>query len=150
MASVSIDHLPALFDHDETAWLEAMAALIAAGRSEELDLTNLREYLLDMARRDRREVKRRLAILLAHRLKWVQQPQRRSRGWRKTMVVQRQALEDLLKSAVLRAYAQGVLADAYDNAREQAVAETSLPASAFPRTCPYSLEEILAADFMDE
>jgi hypothetical protein len=61
--------LSALYAEDETAWLEAMAELTAQGRLEELDVPNLAEYLTDMARRDRREVKRRLAVLLARVLK---------------------------------------------------------------------------------
>ncbi|HKM81947.1 MAG TPA: DUF29 family protein, partial [Candidatus Acidoferrum sp.] len=65
-----IDLLPALYERDETAWLEAMAELARDGRAEDLDLGHLAEYLFDMARRDRREVESRLAVLLSHLLKW--------------------------------------------------------------------------------
>ena len=51
-----LDALPALYDRDETAWLEAMADLARDGRASDLDLVHLAEYLSDMARRDRREV----------------------------------------------------------------------------------------------
>src|SRR5438128_1679376 len=121
-----------LYTEDETAWLEAMAELSARGRVEELDLANLAEYLNDMARRDRREVTSRLTVLLAHLLKWRYQPERRSGGWRGTIVSQRQELADLAGSGVLRAHAEAVLAEAYANAIEQAAAETGLPAASFP------------------
>ena len=41
--------LAALYEVDETAWLEATAALIRSGRLEEIDGTTLAEYLTDMA-----------------------------------------------------------------------------------------------------
>src|SRR3954454_5279931 len=74
----SRDRLTALYERDETAWLEVMAELIRDGRFGELDYENLGEYLADMARRDRREVESRLAVLIAHLLKWEHQPRRRS------------------------------------------------------------------------
>jgi len=108
-----IDLLPALYERDETAWLEAMAELARDGRAEDLDLGHLAEYLFDMARRDRREVESRLAVLLSHLLKWTYQPDRRSRGWRATVIEQRQELNRLAGRGVLRNHAQEVLADVY-------------------------------------
>jgi len=43
------DLLPALYERDETAWLEAMAELARDGRAEDLDLGHLADYLFDMA-----------------------------------------------------------------------------------------------------
>ena len=88
--------LAQLYEADETAWLEAMADLIQQGRWGDLDYPHLEEYLSDMARRDRREVESRLTTLLAHVLKWVHQPDHRSRSWRGTIVEQRQELEELV------------------------------------------------------
>ena len=58
--------LAALYEADETAWLEAIADLVRRGRLDQLDTGTLVEYLADMARRDRREVYSRLVVLLAH------------------------------------------------------------------------------------
>src|SRR5205814_7814333 len=88
--------LSQLYEVDETAWLEAMADLIQQGRWDDLDQAHLAEYLNDMARRDRREVESRLTTLLAHVLKWVHQPEQRSRSWRATIVEQRQELAGLV------------------------------------------------------
>ncbi len=142
--------LSQLYDADETAWLEAMADLIRQGRCEDLDFAHLEEYLGDMARRDRREVKSRLITLLAHVLKWMHQPDQRSRSWRGTIVEQRQELAELVARGVLRSHAEAVLADAYTEAVERAVAETGLTAESFPDECPYSLEQLLSADFPSE
>src|SRR5438094_267910 len=81
-----------LYELDETAWLDAMTELLHRGAYTELDYIHLEEYLADMAKRDRREVESRLTVLLAHVLKWVYQPEHRSRSWRATIVEQRQEL----------------------------------------------------------
>jgi hypothetical protein len=135
--------IPSLYEQDETAWLEQTAALIAQGRFSEVDRTHLSEYLADMARRDRREVLSRLTVLLAHLLKCLHQPELRSGSWRATVLHQRQELRDLLESRTLDNYAREVLGRAYERAVKQAATETGADASAFPPTCPWSLEEVV-------
>jgi Domain of unknown function DUF29 len=142
--------LSQLYEADETAWLETMADLIQQGRWDDLDYAHLGEYLSDMARRDRREVKSRLTTLLAHILKWIHQPDQRSRSWRGTIIEQRQELSDLVARGVLRNHAEAVLADAYAEAIERASAETGLAANSFHAECPYTLEQLLSPDFSSE
>ena len=146
MTSLRTVPLAELFLEDETAWLDRMSELVRQRRLTELDLDNLTEYLSDMARRDRREVKSRLGVLMAHLLKWEFQPDRRSRSWRATIITQRQELADLAGAGALRNHAETVLAESYDNAVELAVAETGLDQGAFPSECPYTVEQLLAAD----
>lgn len=78
--------LTELYLEDETAWLDAMADLLKAGSYAELDHANLQEFLSDMANRDRREVESRLVVLLTHVLKWVAQPDHRTRSWKSTIL----------------------------------------------------------------
>lgn len=132
-----------LYLRDETAWLEDTADLITSDRLDEIDYQNLAEYLTDMARRDRREVDSRLALLMAHLLKWDYQPDKRTGNWRATIVVERQELAKLMGRGVLRNHAEDVLAEAYRDAVEQAIAETGLPAETFPVECPYGLVELI-------
>ncbi|HKM55673.1 MAG TPA: DUF29 domain-containing protein [Isosphaeraceae bacterium] len=146
MAMATAESLAALFTEDETAWLEAMADLIRLRDLAALDLENLAEYLVDMARRDRREVKSRLVVLLAHLLKWDFQPEKRSRSWRTTILSQRQELADLASRGVLRTHAETVLPAAYENAVELAASETGVPAATFPKVCPLTVEQLLAID----
>ncbi|HET6572196.1 MAG TPA: DUF29 domain-containing protein [Fimbriiglobus sp.] len=135
-----------LYESDETAWLDATADLIRRGAYRELDYAHLEEYLTDMARRDRREVESRLVVLIAHILKWVYQPDQRTRGWQGTIVEQRQELSRLAARGVLRKHAEAVLAEMYAEGVERAVAETGLPAQSFPAGCPHSLEQLLSFD----
>ncbi len=133
-----------LYLADETAWLEAHAALIAAGRCDEIDMPHLAEYLADMANRDRKEVKSRLVVLLTHLLKWEYQPERRGGSWAGTIEEQRQELVDDLTSGTLRNHAAAVFAAAYAMARKRAAAETQLPVGTFPEACEWDLVGVLA------
>jgi hypothetical protein len=143
MATAQVIPLSVLYEQDETAWLEAMSALAAAGRHAEMDHANLSEYLADMARRDRREVFSRLVVLLTHLLKGEHQPGGRSGSWRGTIREQRRELRQLLESGTLRNHAEAVLADAYAEARRQASDETELDLSVFPVESAWGLDEAL-------
>jgi hypothetical protein len=145
-----LEALSALYEEDETAWLEAMADLVREGRYEDLDYPNLQEYLTDMARRDRREVESRLATLLAHLLKWTHQADKRTGSWRGTIVEQRQELARLLKRGVLRNHAEASHKEAYAEAVERAKAETGLDANVFSAECPYTLDQLLFQDLLGE
>jgi hypothetical protein len=133
-----------LYEADETAWLEATAALIRQGRFSEIERETLAEYLTDMAQRDRREVFSRLVVLLSHLLKWEYQPARRSGSWRGTILEQQRELRQLLESGTLRNHAIAVFANAYADARKQAAAETGLARAAFPEECGWDLDSALA------
>jgi hypothetical protein len=138
--------LPELYVDDETAWLDAMADLLAAGAFGELDFASLREYLTDMATRDRREVESRLVVLLMHILKWVHQPDDRSRSWQASIIEQRQELRRLAGQGVLRNHAESVLTEVYRDAVDRAAAETGWSAQTFPAECGYSVEDLLSFD----
>jgi hypothetical protein len=131
-----------LYEPDETAWLEESSRLIRACRVDELDYENLASYLEDMARSDRREVFNRLETLFAHLLKRTYQPDRRSNGWKATVVEQQRQLQRLL-TKTLRRHAEAVLAECYEGAVELAGIETGLPQQHFLATCPYTLDQIL-------
>lgn len=140
MNQQSLPTLEKLFEQDETAWLEAMVELIRLEQFDKLDYPHLQEYLDDMARRDKREVESRLAVLLTHQLKWDYQQEKRSPSWQTTIEAQRQELILLLENASLRNHADLKLHKSYQAAVRLAMAETSLPEEAFPVACPYTLE----------
>jgi hypothetical protein len=144
MVQQTPDALAALYEADETAWLELTADLIRAGRIAEIDHHTLAEYLTDMAKRDRREVYSRLVTLLIHQLKWEHQPGRRSGSWRATLREQRRELRQLLEGRTLRNHADAILADAYREARLQAADEIELAVGSFPSSNPWTLEQLLA------
>ncbi len=123
--------------------MEEMASLMHEQRYEELDYSNLETFLIEMAQRERREVKSRLTVLLTHLLKFDYQPEQRSRSWQVTILLQRRELHELLESGALRNYFPTIIESAYANAVKQAALETGLPETALPVTCPYSPAQIL-------
>jgi Domain of unknown function DUF29 len=150
MIRKTTDSLADLYEADETAWLDAMAELIAEGRMCDLDYSHLQEYLEDMAKRDRKEVSSRLRILLIHVLKWTYQKDMRTPSWESTVFDQQAELEPDMERGVLRNHAEESLASIYQKAVKQAAKETKLRAETFPPECPWTLEQLLSADVLDQ
>jgi hypothetical protein len=135
--------LSELYEMDETAWLEQMSALVAQRRFKRMDHEHLSEYLSDMARRDKREVRSRLVILMKHLLEWKFQLKKRTNSWQNTIRDQRGELAFDFKSSSLLRHAEQVLAEAYLNAVERAASETGLAKTKFPTELPWTLDEIM-------
>jgi hypothetical protein len=137
------------YEDDLFAWTQEQAALLRARAADDLDWENLAEEIESMGRRDRRELESRLAVVLLHLLKWQAQPALRSKSWRSTLRTQRREIRRLLKeSPSLRREVPDLMAEAYDDAVEDAVEETELPAKTFPKTCPYETDEVLGEDYL--
>jgi hypothetical protein len=139
-----------LYLADETAWLDAMAELVGEERLDDLDYAHLKEFLEDMATRDRREVNSRLRVLLTHVLKWTFQQEMRTPSWESTVANQQEDLEDLLGRGVLRNHADESLAAIYPKAVKIATRETKLPTATFPGECPWTLDQLLSAEVLDQ
>jgi hypothetical protein len=88
-------------------------------------------------------------VLLVCLLKWSHQPTQRSGGWASTIIEQRaRLLKRLQESPSLRGYPGEVLDEEYAIARDKAAAETGLRAATFPKTCPYTIDQVLDPDFL--
>lgn len=132
------------YEQDYYAWALQNATLLRQGRLSEIDVANIAEELEAMGRSERRELEHRLAVLLAHLLKWVYQPQQRGHSWRYTIEEQRLSLEQLLEdSPSLRAKLDAACNAAYRRAVLLAAKETGIHKSAFPAGSPFTLEQTL-------
>lgn len=101
-----------------------------------------------MGASERRELINRLAVLLAHLLKWHYQPSFRGRSWQLTIKEQRRQLQRLLKdNPSLQARLSEFIADAYGDSILLAAKETGFDESTFPAQCPYTQNELLNAEF---
>lgn len=139
------------YDDDFFAWTQEQARLLRAGELTDVDAENLAEEIESMGSSDRREIRNRLVVLLTHLLKWEYQPSHRSTSWRGTIVEQRQQIDQVVDdSPSLRSVAPEYLEKAFERARRVAAAETDLPDTVFPSTCPYTPEQILNEDFLPE
>ncbi|MSP00056.1 MAG: DUF29 domain-containing protein [Acetobacteraceae bacterium] len=146
-----------LYEEDITLWSERQSALLrrrAAGElvnDAELDWINVAEEIESMGRSERDQLTNRLAVLLAHLLKWRYQPGHRGNSWRLTIIEQRRRAGKLLaRNPSLRPRRDDILAEAYADALLIAERETGLPDGTLPPVCPWSFEEAMRAEFLGE
>jgi Domain of unknown function DUF29 len=80
------------YETDVIAWANEQAALLRSGQLSAIDIEHIAEEILDVGKSEQRELASRMAVLLAHLLKWEFQPVRRSRSWELTIKEQRKAI----------------------------------------------------------
>jgi hypothetical protein len=137
-----------LYERDFYAWANEQAALLRAGRLDAADIENIAEEIESMGRGEKRELVNRLAVLLAHLLKWRYQPDRRGRSWILTIKEQRHRLvRHLRDNPSLTAQVAEAMSDAYDLARIKAEQEAHLTEETFPPVCPFAFEQAVSDDF---
>jgi hypothetical protein len=152
MSKTQMERAPAGYDTDFYEWCLETAALIRDRRFDEIDLEHVAEEIEDMGKRDKREVGSRLTVLIMHLLKWQMQPERKDKSsWRETIEEQRLQLNLVLRdSPSLVRIARHEIPSVYPSAVKKAARETRLTPGLFPKTCPYTAEQILNDDFFPE
>jgi Domain of unknown function DUF29 len=139
------------YETDFYAWTRRQAELARRRCSNELDWDNIAEELEGLSRSEARELFSRFQVLLAHLLKWIVQPERRSRSWRNTIANQRDAIaRHLGENPSLKAREAEEFAAAYIAARRDASSETDLELTDFPGMPPFSLEQAKDEAFWPE
>jgi hypothetical protein len=86
-----------LHEHDFYAWTKQQADILKSGLFANLDVSYLIEELENMGASEKRELGRRLTLLLGNLLKWIYQPERHGNSWLATIEGQRLELVDLLE-----------------------------------------------------
>jgi len=142
---------PVRYEEDLVAWTEETAQLLRERRFDEIDIENLADEVQSLAGRDKREVLRRLTVLLVHLLKMKHQPAKRSRSWQSTIATQRDELDLLFEdSPSLKRGLAAAVAEVYPDAVDLAAIETGLPGDTFPPRCPFTVEQILDRTYRPE
>ena len=140
------------YQSDIVAWANQQAALIRAGRFEFLDLENIAEEIEDVGRSQQDELASRMAVLLAHLLKYKFQPDYgNKRSWLRTIKEQRSRLNARLKktpSLKPSLLDEEWIADAWSDAVTLALKETGLDADTFPETCPWEMGQVLQEEWL--
>lgn len=140
---------PGLYDTDPHAWYCAQAKLLRSGKTAEADLLHIAEELEDRGRSEAKELRSSLRLILSHLLKWQHQPAKRTDSWRETIDRERDhaalCLED---SPSLKGRLPELFAKAYQLARKEAARETKLSIANFPDAPPYSIEQVLDAEYL--
>ena len=139
---------PVTHDQDFHAWAKRNAELMRQGKLSEIDAEHIAEELENMGKSQKRELVSRLAVLLAHLLKWQHQPDRRTNSWVSTVVTQRTEILLLLdESPSLKHDMDSTIEKAYGFAGDRAAREMGVGKETFPKSCPYSFDQIVNDDF---
>jgi hypothetical protein len=134
----------ARYERDLYGWAVEQAALLRAGRLDEVDARNIAEELDDAGSEQYDKLASALRIILVHLLKWDHQAQRRTRSWRASILVQRNHVRRVLKkNPGLKARVEEAVSEAYADARIEAAAQTQLDERGLPARCPYPWQQIM-------
>ena len=124
-----------LYDSDFFTWTRRVAESIRSGRLSDEDREHVAEEIADMGKRDRRELRSRMIVLVMHLMKWSVQRNRRSKStWRSTIDEQRDQINSLLAdSPSLRVSLVRELPILYSKACFRAADETGINPTEFIR-----------------
>jgi len=141
----------ARYEDDVVAWANEQARFLREGRLDLLDTPHLAEEIEDVGKSEQRELANRMAVLLAHLIKWQLQSERRGASRQITIRNQRRGVARRLnKTPSLKPELKDPewWLEVWDDATAQVASEASL--SGFPETCPWSPGQVLADDWLPE
>ena len=136
------------YQDDIVVWANEQARLIRAGRFDLLDVEHIAEEIEDVGKSEQRELSSRMAVLLAHLLKWEFQPERRGVRLGRLIREQRKAVARRLeKTPSLKPELQdaGWWEAVWGDAVSLVLSEVELPD--LPENCPWGVDEILDLGF---
>lgn len=141
------------YESDVVAWAKEQAALIRSGHFDKLDLINIAEEIEDVGKSEQRELASRMAVLLAHILKWKFQPQKRSMSWTLTIKEQRRLLIRRTKktpSLSPMLLDPDWIDEIWIDAKALAEKETGLDIGTYPENCPWPMANVLSQDWLPD
>ena len=104
-----------------------------------------------MGKRERRAVESHIRNVVMNLLKWRYQSDKRTPSWRKSIRNGRVEVQALLKdSPSLTGQTGKMLVYQYSAARADAVDEAGLTEETFPVQCPFTIEQLLDAEYWGE
>jgi Domain of unknown function DUF29 len=139
------------YDDDVISWANEQAAFLRAGNFAALDIEHIADEVEDVGKSEQRELESRMALLLAHLLKWTFQPERRGSSWETTIKVQRRGVALRMKrtpSLKRNLKDPEWWEDVWGDALLAAAKETGLELGTFPPACPWSADQIMNAGFL--
>jgi hypothetical protein len=140
------------YEADIIAWANEQAAFIRAGQFDRLDLEHLADEIEDVGKSEQREFESRMAVLLAHLIKWQYQPSHRGRSWERTIRDQRTMISRrLIRTPSLEPQLLNpdFWAESWADALLMAEKESGI-LDVFPESCPWSAGQIMSHGFWPE
>jgi hypothetical protein len=141
------------YEQDVVAWANEQAALLRAGKLSAIDIEHIAEEIEDVGKSEQRELANRMAVLLAHLLKWQCQPERRGSSWQATLRIQRTAIARRLKktpSLKPMLMDNEWISDMWGDACQQAAEEMQIGVAILPESCSWTMEQALDEVFFPD
>ena len=142
-------HTP--YERDVVAWSVEQARLLRAGRFDEIDIEHIADEIEDVGKSEERELASRVAVLMAHLLKWQLQPSLRGASWERTFREQRKrVVRRLKKTPSLQPSLNDPewLDDVWGDAVTLAVKDTGLDITNLPEACPWRPADVLTEGWL--
>jgi len=142
---------PVSYEQDVVAWSVEQARLLRAGLFHLVDVEHIADEIEDVGKNEARELASRMAVLLAHRLKWEFQPTHRSVSWVNTVrEQQKKVLRRLNRTPSLRPELDKTewIEDVWGDALTATASETGMDIASFPEVCPWLLFKVVAENWM--
>ena len=138
-----------LYETDFHRWADEQARAVREGRGTDVDWENVAEEIESLGRSDRHALHNHLENLIAHLLKCIVQPERRTASWDATIREQRKRIGQLVqRNPSLRTVPKEYYGTAYQEAVWRAVRDTGYAEDAFPQASPFTLDEVLDPGFL--
>lgn len=138
-----------LFDQDYCTWVKEQIRLLHLRKFDQLDLEHLPDELNDLAWLIEREIGTNLEVICNHLLKYKYAREYLNDepccdSWRTTLLKARwQIADELEASPSLQNYPAQELNERYQVAMEQVYQETQLLDATLPKSCPWTVNQIL-------
>ena len=124
---------PVSYDEDCHRWSFEQARLLRSGQTSAADLAPIAEELETLGRSEAATLRSSLRHIILHLLKLHAQPERATRSWHGTSARKRNNAGRMLKeNSSLKSKLPTLFAEAYEDGRREAIAETGLDAVLFP------------------
>jgi hypothetical protein len=143
-----------LYEQDYQLWLMATAQQLSARQFDDLDIEHLLEEVLELGRRDKRELESLLTRLWEHLLKlryWEVERIRNWGHWEGEITNFRVQIKRELKvSPSLQLYLEEVMGERYGDARRVVARRVELPLEVLPEEPISTVEELLSFDWFSD
>jgi hypothetical protein len=142
--------LPTLYERDFVAWVDETVEQLRRRDLASLDWEHIIEEIEGLGSSERHRVDSYLIQLLVHLLLyryWNTERERCARGWEEEITNFRVELEVAFESKTLYNYFLQRIEIMYPKAVKKVTKKTLLPASTFPESCPFTVEQLLNDDF---
>ena len=133
---------------DVYKWALEQAALIRAGRHQDVDWVNVADEIESVGKSEFRALKSLVEVIVVHMLKWDHQ-EKRSRSWINSIEESRDyVLENLSDNPSLKIRKEEAIEVAYRLGRRAAARQTDSNVTNFPPVCPYDWDAIMTRPFV--